>query len=202
MNYQRIEQLSPEWWQLKVAKISGTRFGQVISGRKNALVYELTDELIKGYIEQDDYVSEDMQFGTDNESVALDLYEEKSGIKFERGGVILSDYCEMSMASPDGVNIELGIVAEVKCTQDGSKQIQRFFEGPETGYMPQIKNYFAQSDSVKEVHWISFCPYTPARPLVIHIFKREQFESEIVKGREQIKAIELDVKTKRNLFEF
>lgn len=191
MNYQLIEQLSPAWWDLKCGKISGTRYGQVISGRKNNLIFDLIDENLKGYIEQDDFTTEDMTFGRENESVALDLYEEKSGIKFQRGGVIMSDFSHIHMASPDGVNLELGIIAEVKCTQHGAKQIKRFFEGPEPEYPAQIKNYFAVSNDVKEVHWISYCPYRHERPLVVHIYKRDD-----ISGYEKIETETTDEKGK------
>ena len=55
MNYQRIEQKSPEWWKLKVGKVSGTRFGQLISNRENSLVEEIVNELLDGCCEHDDY---------------------------------------------------------------------------------------------------------------------------------------------------
>jgi hypothetical protein len=199
MNYQPIIQLSPEWWALKVGKISGTRYGQVISGRENNLIFELINENLSGYIEQDDFTTDDMTFGRENESKALDLYEEKSGIKFERGGVIMSDFSDIHMASPDGINIKLGIVAEVKCTQHGAKQIKRFFKGPEPEYPPQIKNYFAVSDEVKEVHWISYCPYRPERPLVVHIYKRndisgyEKIETETTDEKGKVKKTKIEV---------
>jgi len=212
MNWLPIEQKSSEWWAYKVGKISGTRYSQVISGRKNSLVYDLINENLSGYIEQDNFVSDDMQFGINNETVALDLYEEISGIKFRHGGVILSDFNPIHMASPDGDNEEFGIIAEVKCTQHGSKQIKRFFEGPEPEYPPQIKNYFAVSDSVKEVHWISYCPYRPERRLVIHIYKRDDIagynkvkvgkettevsytvHDEAVEGRKLIDKVQSDV---------
>jgi hypothetical protein len=221
MNYKPIVQLSPEWWALKVGKISGTRYGQIISGRKNNLVFELINENLSGYIEQDDYISEDMQFGKDNESIALDLYEKHSGITFDRGGVIFSDFSPNHMASPDGINLPLGIVVEVKSTQHGDKQIKRFFEGPEPEYPPQIKNYFSVSDDVKEVHWISFCPYRPERPLVIYIFKRDDvagytkekidkvtveipytIHDEAVEGRKLIAMIDAEVTRMTNEFIF
>lgn len=172
MNWKPIEQLTKEWYDLKVGKISGTRFGQVISGRKNALIYELLNEKLDGFIMPDDYTSDDMQFGIDNEPIAMDKYSAKCGIEFERGGVILSDYSTIHMASPDAVDIDLGIVVEVKCTRNGAKQIQRFIEGPESTHLPQIINYFAQSESVKQVHWISYCPYRPERELVVWVYER------------------------------
>ena len=221
MNWKPIVQLSPEWWALKVGKVSGTRYGQVISGRKNNLVYELINENLNGYIEQDDFVSDDMLFGKENESIALDLYEQKSGIKFTRGGVIFSDINPIHIASPDGINIESGIVAEVKCTQHGHRQIKRFFEGPEPDYPPQIKNYFAVSNDVKEVHWISYCPYRPERQLVIHIYRRNDIagwvktkvnketietpytiNDEAIEGRKLIDALQSDVIEKQKQFIF
>jgi hypothetical protein len=193
MNYLKIQQQSPEWFDLKAGKISGTRYGQVISGRKNSLLYELANERLDGYIIPEPYLNDEMQFGIDNEPVALDLYESQSGIKFQRGGVIMSDFSPIHMASPDGVNIELGIVAEVKCTMNGAKHIQRMIEGVESQYLPQVKNYFTVSDSVKEVHWISYCPERFEKPLVVIVFKRENFIKEIEAGREAIRDIKARV---------
>jgi len=190
MNWKPIVQLSEEWKQLKAGKISGTRFGQVISTRKNALLYELLNEKLNGYIYDDDYESEDMAYGRENESHAIDLLEERTGIKFLRGGVILSDFSHIHMASPDGVNIEVGAIAEVKCTMKGARQLQRFVEGPESDKMGQIINYFAQSDSVNVVYWASFCEFRPECELVVCEFRRKQFEKEITAGRIGVKAIE------------
>lgn len=173
MNYQRIEQRSQEWWELKVGKISGTRFGQLISTRENTLIDDMANEILNGQCEWDDFENEDMLFGVENEPIAIELYEQQSGINFERGGVIISEkYPNIHMASPDAVNLENGVVLEIKCTQHGKTQINRFRMGVESKYMPQIINYFAVSDDIKEVHWVSYCPYRTERPLVIHIFDR------------------------------
>ena len=66
-----------------------------------------------------------------------------------------------------------GIIAEVKCTMDGKTQIKRFRKGVDANYMPQIINYFACSVDVKEVHWISYCPFRPERELVYFIITRD-----------------------------
>lgn len=197
-----IEQRSPEWFQAKKGKIGGLRFGQVISNRKNSLVYDLIDETLSDVIFPDDYIDDDMQFGIDNEDVAVEKYSKQSGILFEKTGLILSDISDIHVASPDRINKEKGIVLEVKCTQQGRKQIQRYFEGPETTHMPQIKNYFAVSDSVKEVHWVSYCPFRPERELVIWIFKREDFEKELPQWHNKIEDTETEVKAKMDMFCF
>ena len=173
MKYLKIEQKSPEWWGYKVGRVSGTRAGQLISTRENLLIDEMINEVLDGCVKPNDFVTDEMLFGIENEEKALDLYSEISGIDFERGGVLLSDKFEdIHMASPDGINVERGIVAEVKCTMDGKTQIKRFRKGVDPYYMPQIINYFACSDDVKEVHWISYCPFRPERELVYLIITR------------------------------
>ena len=169
-----IIQLSHEWWAMKVGKVSGTRFGQLISGRENSLIDELANEILDGMIEQDDYQSEDMIFGVENEEVALSKYEEQSGVFFKRGGVIISDkHPELHIASPDGITECETIVAEIKCTRHGKTQINRFRNGIDKKYIPQVLNYFAVSDRVKEVHWISYCPYRPEIELVVFVVTRD-----------------------------
>ncbi len=193
MKVSRVKQGSPEWWQLKKGKISGTRMGMIMSSRKNRLIYDLMDETLSEHLFPDDYINEDMQFGIDNEPIAADLYSKQSGIPFEEVGAILSEKCQIHMGSPDRVNIEQGIVLEVKCTQKRAIQFQRFFEGAEKAHLPQIMNYFIVSDSVKEVHWVSYCPFAPERPLVVIIYKREQFEADIPKWRKAVDMTEIDL---------
>jgi len=191
MNIATFKQRSPEWFELKRAKIGGLRFGQVISGRKNQLIYELLNERISPWIEEDDgYTDDDMQFGIDNEPIARELYIKQSGIDFKEVGCIISDFSSIHLASPDGLNEERGIVLEIKSTQKGHKHLKRFFEGVDTEHLPQIKNYFAVSDEVKEVHWVSYCPERFERPLIVYILTREMFEPDIQKGRDEIKQIE------------
>ena len=214
MNYQKIEQKSPEWWQLKVGKVSGTRFGQLISTRENSLVEELVNELLDGCCEQDDYESEEMLFGTENEPIAIDLYSQMSGIEFDRGGVILSDYSSYHMASPDGIHVQNGIVVEIKCTMHGNTQIKRFFNGIDSQYKPQVINYFACSDDVKEVHLISYCPFRPERPIVVIVItpdtviyadkdpkKSKTVRHVVEEGRSKLKALEQDVLSAKKAFE-
>lgn len=173
MSYLKIEQNSPEWWAYKVGKISGTRFGQVISNRENSLVEELADEIMNGCCEISDFEDEDIIFGNENESIAIDFYEKKSGLKFERGGVLQNDIIKCHMASPDAIDYENGIVVEVKCTRHGKTHLKRFRNGIDSNYKPQIINYFAVDSKIKEVHFVSYCPFRPERPLVIFIVKRD-----------------------------
>jgi len=191
-----MPQRSHEWHQARCGSIGGTSFGQVISGKKNRLIYNLINERLNGYVTPDDYVSDDMQFGIDNEPIARDLYIEKSGINFREVGMIKSDYSDIHHASPDGLSDDNSIVLEIKATDDGSIQLQRFFEGVDTAQMPQLINYFAVSDEIKEVHYVSYCPYREERPIVSYIFKAEHYTDKISEARIKIKQIESEIEKK------
>lgn len=195
-------QMSAEWWQLKVGKISGTRFGQVISGRKNRLIYELMNEVLSGQCSMDEFCSDDMQFGMDNEPVALELYSEQTGNKVETIGAILNEDIEIHMASPDGISFGGKIVQEVKCTQNGDIHLERVFEGVDTKYLPQCINYFAVSPEVEEVHFISYCPCRLERPLHIIKLQRSMFEKEISKGLDGIKRAQDELTKKLEEYNF
>lgn len=203
MNYKNyIIQLSPEWWQLKVGKISGTRFGQLISTRENSLLFEVANEKLNGFVSQDDFESEDMIFGRENEPIAIDKYEDISGINFQRGGVIFSDFNKLHIASPDGINTELGIVAEVKCTMNGVKQLTRFKNGIESDKWGQIVSYFASSDDIKAVHFISYCPYRPEHEIVSFIVTRETVVKEKTARTPEITINDLVKLGRENLITF
>ena len=197
MKIVNIEQRSKEWFELKVGKISGTRFGQVISGRKNGLVFEMLNEILDGYIEPTEFISDDMQYGIDNEDKALELYSIKTGVKVKKVGAIVSDLFDIHMASPDGISECETIIQEVKCTMSGKTQLERYFNGVDTKYLPQCINYFAIDSKIKEVHFISYCGYRSECELVIKILKREDYQKEIELGIKTIPLIAIDLENKK-----
>ena len=184
-----IEQHSPEWWAMKVGKVSGTRFGQLISSRDNSLVEEMASEIMDGCCEMNDFQNDEMLFGVENEPIALDLLEKKLNIKFSRGGVLLNDANNIHMASPDGCNYDLGIVAEVKCTTHSRLHLKRFSSGIDTAYKGQLINYFAVDEKIKTVYFVSYCPFRPERMLVIHKFTRDSVIYETTKKTQTIQEI-------------
>lgn len=212
MKTSRVKQQSTKWYELRKGSIGGTRFGQVISNRKNKLVYELLDEMLSEFSLEDQFTNDDMQFGIDNEPYARDIYSKQTGIKFTTVGLVFSDHSKIHHASPDGLNRKQGIVLEVKCTRNGSTHIKRYFEGIDSEYIPQIVNYFAVSNDIKEVHWVSYCPFRSERPIVVYKFTRETeipdgkststIDEMAKEGISKIKQIEKQLKELEQKFKF
>ena len=84
MKHLKIEQKSPEWWAYKVGRVSGTRTGQLISTRENSLIDDMMDEMLDGFVKPNDFQTDEMLFGIENEEKALDLYSKISGIDFKK----------------------------------------------------------------------------------------------------------------------
>ena len=190
MKIETFNQGSPEWFDARKGSIGGTRFSNVISTKKNRLLYDLLDERFAEFLFPDDFISDEMQFGIDNEPIARQLYSDQSGIKFKEVGLIRSDFSAIHHASPDGLSFDNSIAIEIKCTQNRAIHMQRFFEGVESTHMAQIKNYFAVSDEIMFVHWVSYCPFATERPLIVVEYCREEFAIEIPKWRFKIQTIE------------
>lgn len=195
-------QLSLEWLKFHAGKISGTRFGAILSNRKNRLVYELIDETMNGIMAQDDYMSEEMQYGIDNQSLALEMYSNQTGIKLVEGVTMQSDDNEIHIASADGLSECETIAQEVKCTMNGAIHIQRIFDGVDSNYIPQCINYFAVSPKIKEVHFISYCGLRPERPLHIVRLSRCLFDSQIQRGLRGVGAIADELREKLDKYIF
>ena len=52
------------------------------------------------------------------------------------------------------------------------------------------------------LHWISYCPSRPERPLIIKIFKRPDFADDILRGRKLIQKIEAELPSQIKSFIF
>lgn len=202
MRIENCVQMSEEWFKLKIGRISGTRFGQVLSNRKNRLIYELMDEVLSNRFEPEEYVSEEIQYGLDNESTALKLYEEREGIEVIPVGAIMSETNNIHMASPDGLSKGYKIAQEVKCTMNGYIHLQRIFEGVDSTYIPQCINYFAVAPEIEEVHFISYCGFRPERPLHIIKLYRGMFDKEIKTGLSRIVEIQEELTQKLEEYKF
>ena len=193
---------SPEWHELKRGNIGGTRFGAVISGKKNQLVYELLNERLSPWMEPVDLsFSEDVQFGIDNEPVP-ELYSKQTGYPIWGSR---SDNIWLLRHSPPQpgrhysgqVNSAWNKIYQERPQTPWSGSLRAWIKNTYHSY-----NAFAVSDEVKEVHWISFCPDRFERPIVAFILKREMFKVQIESGRTNIKRLEADINKMESEFTF
>lgn len=186
MTRHHIEQGSPEWHQLRVGKITSTRLKKLMSSSNLDLIDELIAEMELGYSDDDDYVSPEMQWGLDNEAPAIEMYEQITGNKTERIGMLQSDEFPILTVSPDRLVGEYGAV-EVKClkTKNHIKAIR--MGGVPNDYKYQVMQYFLVHTDLKWLDFVSFDPRLTSKPIYIYRVEREAISQELSDTTEAVK---------------
>ena len=117
-----VEQRSEAWHDLRLARITGTGFANLMAtkttGAYKNLIADTVAELITGESDESDYVSIDMQYGIDTEPEARRCYEDIFNCVVEQVGFVTPDedhpFYDIVGVSPDGLTEDNGLV-EIKC---------------------------------------------------------------------------------------
>jgi hypothetical protein len=201
----KAEQGTPEWFEARLGKITASRFKDVMTkGRgkdekwgKTALTYrnEIISEILTG--EQKEISGRALEWGTENESFAIDEYEDKKDIFVEASGLILLHEFAMIGGSPDGR--PLGNCIEVKCPYNSAIHINTVLEGMPKEHTPQVQGNI----NFTEADWCDFISFDPrvkgpSRLYIERVFRDqeyidtmferlEEFQEEIEKTLQKLK---------------
>ena len=157
-----IEQRSPEWFAIRLGKVTGSRVADVLaktktgesSSRRNYRI-ELVCERLTGK-KADAYTNHHMERGTLLEPVARSLYEAKTGTFVLEVGFAHHPLITMAGASPDGLT-ECGNLIEIKCPT-AANHVETILNGePPSKYIPQMQWQMACTGS-KWCDFVSYCP--------------------------------------------
>lgn len=183
-----IEQGTPEWFELRLGKVTGSRFKDVMSkGRGNApsktrhsYMMDLAIEKITGN-KSEQYTNDAMQYGTETEPRARAMYELLSGSEVNE--VAFIEHNEMIGVSPDGLIGENGIL-EIKCPNTKT-QVTRFLEG--VGLPSEYKFQVHGQLWVAEREWCDFLSFddridTKAQYLCTRVNRDEKIIKELSEG--------------------
>lgn len=108
------EQTSPEWFELRKGKITGSKFGDILYQKFNN--HEEVAKSIKGESEKDftEEQKENMRNGIIEEPNARILYEKENNVTVKQVGILISKIYDFLGFSPDGLVGEDGMI-EIKC---------------------------------------------------------------------------------------
>ena len=115
-----MQQGTQEWRQARCGKITASRIADIMAktksgyaaSRKNYLAEMLVERMTDEPTEH--FVSREMQWGTDNEPFARELYELERGVTVVEAGFQIHYALPYAGASPDGLIVPGGGV-EIKC---------------------------------------------------------------------------------------
>jgi len=170
-----IEQGTEEWKELRLGKVTASRFKDVIANGQGgkpsktrlAYMYQLAAEILTGE-QQDFYSNQYMEWGNENEPRARSMYEFESNCDVEQVAFIVHN--EWVGVSPDGLIGNDGLI-EIKCPKT-TTQIEYFLSGKvPASYRPQIQGQLW----VSEREWCDFISFDPRVNGVSGYFKVREY---------------------------
>ncbi len=174
-----VSQGSSEWFMARMNKITSSRMKDVLKPDNLGLVDEMIAEKVTNVPDIPDFISDDMQRGSDLEPVARDEYIKKTGIEIEEVGFCISDKYDWLGLSPDGFTPDRKGGIEIKCpkTKTHVKYVRQGQIPNE--YRPQTLEYFLVNEKLEWLDFISFDPRFKVKPLFIHRITREEITDQL-----------------------
>jgi len=198
MKIHNVAQGTGEWLRLRLGMITGTRLKSVMGGKQaqKTLVYELVAEQLSGRAEEL-YRTPAMQWGTDHEAEAVELYEEQTGVKTEEVGFCVSKKMTYLGLSPDrlikrGKKYVKGV--EVKCPSTKVAVKYRAEGGIPSEYKWQVINYFLVCEDMQELDFVVYDPRIIRPELKLHIatVTREDLQEDIDAAKKRLESFRDD----------
>lgn len=203
-----MEQRSPEWFAIRIGKLTGSRCDDALATTKSGesayrkkLKLEILSERLTGLAT---VIPESpaMRWGTENEGVARLKFASVTGLQVEEDSFIEHPILKDFGCSPDGLTSDGGLV-EIKCPQ-GPKHIENFLADKiPKEYIPQLLAQISCTGR-KFVYWVSFHPMFPERSQ-IKIIKFQptqeeidEFESQIYEFLEEVNEMERRLRGSHN----
>jgi hypothetical protein len=207
MKIHNIQQGSPEWFELRVGKITGGASKSMIGAKWLELCDRIAAEQETGYSDDqfDMFESEDMIRGKDLEPIARSEYERVRAVKVEQIGFVQPDNIEYFGFSPDGfVKGESGYIGAIEIKSPRPKKHLTYIRQGKipTEHEGQIIAAFLCFDQLQWVDFITYCPEIERCKMYIIRADRElwqnvidEYQAAMIKCGKQIEKIRQKLET-------
>lgn len=178
-----VQQGSKEWFAIRKAKVTGTRFKELFGADDLKLIDRLIAESVSDEIEEDGYRSEEMLRGEEYEPLARAEYERQAGVKVDVHGFISSEKYPWLGFSPDGLIMgEAGLYTEaIEIKSPSTHTHVRYIRMNQipNEHKYQVRLIFLVCPTIERVTFISYDPRFYKRPLWTFIVTREEIAEEL-----------------------
>jgi len=163
MPWLSIKQKSPEWWQARLGKVTGStiacvmaNYGKPFGNPARKLARKLAKEIVTGVpIIEDGFANAHMTRGVIEEPLAIALYEQQRMDIIEPGGFY---DCGIYGASPDGRSLPGGVIeAKSAILSMHQKRLKR--TGPDPSYKWQRCLELMAANECEGTEWLDFMSY-------------------------------------------
>ncbi len=183
MKIHECQQGSPEWFAVRLGKVTASCFGDAVAGgqgkvRKTYMI-KLIAERMTGESENG-YTNATIQRGSEVELLAREYYELLNDCPVRQVGFIERD--EYIGASPDGLVGDDGML-EIKCPFSSTHIRYIIEERLPTAYKKQVQGQLW----VAEREWVDFISYDP------RVHQKPYFCERVYRDEEYIKELQIKI---------
>ena len=166
-----IEQGSPEWFAIRLGKVTASRITDVLAKVKTGEAVTREDYRTELVVQRltnqpsEPFTNPAMEWGVEQEPMARIAYEAQANVFVEQVSFVEHPTIEWFGCSPDGLVGEEGLI-EIKCPS--SKNHIKYLLGgkPPAKYIPQMQCQMA----VTGRKWCDFVSYDPRLPEDLQLF--------------------------------
>lgn len=193
----KIDQDSPEWMDLRLGRITGSKLDGLVQKRSSKFKKDGFYQLIADRLAIEDEIDEDARDrGHRLEQEAIEQVKDQLGKNLDidiKPGVWVSDIDENIILSPDGgIKNEEGEYTraiEVKCF-DAKNHLRAIVENRvPIKYWLQVIQYFIVNEILETLYVVFYDPRIKVRPLHVITIERDDVEKEV----EEYKQYEIDL---------
>lgn len=185
-----MKQGTQEWLDARLGWTTGSRIVEIVKGTRGSYLASRKNYMAEKVIEiltdqsPEHFVSEAMQWGTDNEPLARSAYEAITGNFVDEDGFVPHPTIPKLGASPDGIVGDDGCI-EIKCPNSAT-HIKTLTGGKiDRTYIYQMQCEMMCLDK----QWCDFISFDPRMPDNLQMFIQRMPRDEVV-----IAEIEIEVK--------
>jgi putative phage-type endonuclease len=184
---EEVLQRSPEWFEMRKAKITSSEIYKIMgksdfSDTAKTYLLEKVCELYGGVTEPATGAA--LSWGTDLEPIAIEYYEQKTGLKVDKASFIPAG--DFYGGSPDGI-ITTGGIIEVKCPFKSANHFKHGMINTAAKFKKVAPNYYYQCISNMICAEATFCDFISFDPRVQEEYKMFIFRLEL--DQEEVKLV-------------
>lgn len=186
--YDRIEQRSEEWHELKHGKIGGT-LSKGLFVKSDTLLNEILSQKLEDYEPQDSYISSDMQRGIDLEPFALEELSKEIFVKFKQVGFLQNTAIPLLGISPDGISEDETIQVEIKCPA-AKKHTETICNNEiPNDNIHQVLHAFTVNPELEQMYFVSYRFENKIKPLWYKMLTKDSEINLGTKAKPVIKTV-------------
>lgn len=179
---------TPEWFELRWGKITGTA-SKGLFVKSDTLLIDLIAQNTEDWEMEDTYASADMVRGTELEVYAREAISDELFISFKEVGFLQNASIPILCISPDGLSEDDTIGLEIKCPKAKKHTETILANDIPSDNIHQVLHYFTVNPKLETMYFVSYRPESKVKQLWYKSLTRDSLIDLGTKAKPNIKKV-------------